>query len=118
MTQPTVKFQAFGQSIIVKPDEAPKPKKGEIIAPETSKKELSTGVVVNTGPMVGAQCAEACSRSTLLVIAEMINGLRSQGLVPQVGDRVKFLAHCGADVKVDGVEYKILHENEVKGKFL
>ena len=36
---------------------------------------------------------------------------------PDIGQRVRFLAHTGNEIEVEGVKYLVLHEQEVLGRF-
>jgi co-chaperonin GroES (HSP10) len=106
-----IKFEPFGARIVVLPDGVAE-KKGDIHIPESAKKEVVTGTVVATGPMLGLALLEACSKPLNMEDAQCI-----KDRTPDVGDRVRFLAHTGNEVVVDGVAYLVLEENCVLGRF-
>jgi chaperonin GroES len=89
------KLRPLDDNIIVKPAEAETKTKGGIVLPETAQERPLQGEVVAVGP----------GRT-----------LRSgKRLEPSVkpGDKVMFGKYSGSDVKVDGVDHKILREAEI-----
>jgi chaperonin GroES len=89
------KLRPLDDNIIVKPAEAETKTKGGIVLPDSAQEKPLQGKVVSVGPG---------------------RVLRSgKRLEPSVkpGDNVMFGKYSGSDVKVDGVEHKILREAEI-----
>jgi len=83
--------------IIVRAAQAEETTKGGIIIPDTAKEKPLMGKVISVGP------------------GKMLdNGKRSEVAVSK-GDTVLFGKYGGNDFKIDGVEYKILHESDILG---
>lgn len=97
-TLPKVKFRPCGDRVLVKPNVATgEVKKGGIIIPETAKDKPLDGVVVSVGR--GKRDA---------------NGV----MVPtetQVGDQVVFGKYAGSEIKIDELDYLVIHDEDVIG---
>ena len=89
------KLRPLDDNIIVKPDEAEEKTAGGIVLPDTAKEKPLRGTVVAVGP----------GRT-------LRSGKRLEPSVKK-GDLVMFGKYSGSDVKVDGVEHKILREAEI-----
>lgn len=92
-----MKFRPLHDRVLVKRIEAEERTAGGIIIPDTAKEKPQQGEVIAVGP-----------------------GGRDQTgrLIPldvKVGDRVLFGKWSGSDVKMDGVEYLIMKENDILG---
>lgn len=113
-----IKFQPFGQRIVVKPDEDEE-KKGKIHIPGTAKKDVVKGTVIAVGQMVGNE-ALAFAQKVIFSHRALSNKEVSDilDMCPKAGYRVRFLAHCGNEIEVDGEKYLLLHENEVLGRYI
>ncbi len=85
--------------VVVKPVEQEKMTSGGIVIPDTAKEK----------PMKGKITAVGCGTR-----AE--NGKVTPPLV-KVGDMIIFGKYAGNNVKIDGVEYIIMKESEILGKF-
>ena len=85
--------------VLIKPTEMEEKTAGGIILPDTAKDKPTKGKVIAVGP--GKLSNE---------------GVRIAPSV-KVGDLVIYGKYGGTDVKVDGVEHKILRENEILAKF-
>jgi chaperonin GroES len=92
-----MKFRPLHDRILVKRIEAEERTAGGIIIPDTAKEKPQRGEVIAVGP----------------------GGRDETGrLIPldvKVGDRVLFGKWSGSDVKMDGVEYLIMKENDILG---
>jgi chaperonin GroES len=92
-----MKFRPLHDRVLVKRIEAEERTAGGIIIPETAKEKPQQGEVIAVGP----------------------GGRDESGkLIPldvKVGDRVLFGKWSGSDVKMDGVEYLIMKENDILG---
>src|SRR5713226_6423443 len=92
-----MKFRPLHDRVVVKRLDAEEKSAGGIIIPDTAKEKPSQGEVIAVGP----------------------GGRDEAGkLVPldvQVGNRVLFGKWSGTEVKIDGVEYLIMKENDIMG---
>jgi chaperonin GroES len=92
-----MKFRPLHDRVVVKRIDAEEKSAGGIIIPDTAKEKPSQGEVIAVGP----------------------GGRDEAGkLVPldvQVGNRVLFGKWSGTEVKIDGVEYLIMKENDIMG---
>jgi chaperonin GroES len=89
------KLRPLDDNIIVKPAKAEEVTAGGIVLPDAAQEKPLKGDVVATGP------------GRLLK-----NGKRLEPSVKR-GDTVMFGKYSGSDVKIDGVEHKILREAEI-----
>ena len=83
--------------IVVKPEKAEEKTAGGIVIPDTAKEKPLMGKVISVGP------------GKLLD-----NGKRVEVAVKK-NDTVLFGKYGGNDIKIDGVEYKILRESDILG---
>jgi len=92
-----MKLRPLDDRIVVQPQEAEEKTAGGIVLPDTAKEKPLMGKVIAVGP------------------GKMLdNGKRSEVAVKK-GDTVLFGKYGGNDIKIDGVEYKILHESDILG---
>ena len=92
-----MKLKPLEDRIVVKPQEAEAVTAGGIVLPETAKEKPLMGKVVAVGD------------GKLLD-----SGKRGQMSVKK-GDVVLYGKYGGSEIEMDGVEYKILREDEVLG---
>jgi chaperonin GroES len=92
-----MKLIPLDDRIVVQPQEAEEKTAGGIVLPDTAKEKPLMGKVISVGP------------GKLLD-----NGKRCEVAVKK-GDTVLFGKYGGNDIKIDGVEYKILHESDILG---
>ncbi|MCD4831330.1 MAG: co-chaperone GroES [Anaerohalosphaeraceae bacterium] len=92
-----MKLRPLDDRIVVKPQEAEAKTAGGIVLPETAKEKPLMGKVVSTGPG-----------------KLMENGKRAEPSVKK-NDVVLFGKYGGNEIKIDGVEYKILRESDILG---
>jgi chaperonin GroES len=90
-------FQPLADRLLVRRIEEQETIRGGIIIPDTAKEKPQEGEVVAVGP---GRLADDGKR-----------------VAPEVkkGDRILLGKYSGTDVKIDGVEYVILREDEVLG---
>jgi chaperonin GroES len=92
-----MKFRPLHDRVVVKRIEAEEKSAGGIIIPDTAKEKPQQGEVIAVGP----------------------GGRDETGkLIPidvKTGDRVLFAKWSGTEVKIDGVEYLIMKENDIMG---
>lgn len=86
--------------ILVKPSEAEEKTAGGIILPETAKDKPTQGKVIAVGPGKLTDRGERIAPSV------------------KVGDTVIYGKYAGSEIKIDGVEHKILRESEVLAKYV
>lgn len=91
-----MKIKPLGNRIVVKPLGSEQTLKSGIVIPDTAKEKPQEGEVVAVGP------------------GELKDGKRIP-MELKVGDRVIFETWAGKEYKTDGVEYKIMREDEVLG---
>jgi chaperonin GroES len=92
-----VKIRPLDDRVVVKPLEAEEKTAGGIVLPDTAKEKPQQGEVLAVGP------------------GRMLDSGDRGGLSVKVGDRVFFGKYSGSEVKVEGVEYKILRESDILG---
>ena len=92
-----MKFRPLHDRVVVKRIEAEEKTAGGIIIPDTAKEKPQQGEIVSVGP----------------------GGRDEAGkLIPidvKPGDRVLFGKWSGTEVKLDGVEFLIMKESDIKG---
>lgn len=93
-------IQPIEDRVVIKVADSEERSSGGIILPDNAKEKPQKGTVVAVG------------NGKLLE-----NGKRTPMSV-KVGDQVLFGKYSGNDVKVDGVEHKIMRENEILGKLV
>jgi chaperonin GroES len=86
--------------VVVEPLEAEQVTAGGIVLPDSAKEKPQRGRVVAVGP---GKLLDSGDRGKLSVA---------------VGDQVIYGKYGGSEVEVDGVEYKILRENDILAKVL
>jgi len=91
-----MKIQPLGNRLVVQPLSAEQTLKSGIVIPDTAKEKPQEGKVMAVGP------------------GEMKDGKRIPNEL-KVGDHVLFENWAGKEYKFEGVEYKILREDEVLG---
>lgn len=87
--------QPLSDKILVKRLEAEEKTKGGIVLPDSAKEKPREGKIEAVGPG-----------------RVMENGERSK-MQLQPGDRVLFSAYGGTEIKIDGVEYLVMSEDDV-----
>jgi len=92
-----MKLRPLDDRIVVRPEEAEEKTAGGIVLPDTAKEKPLMGKVISVGP------------GKLLD-----NGNRVEVAVKK-NDTVLFGKYGGNDIKIDGVEYKILRESDILG---
>lgn len=93
-----MKLKPLGDRVLVKRDDtADEQSAGGIIIPDTAKEKPQRGTVVAAGPG-----------------ATKDDGKRAPMEVKE-GDKVLFGKYSGTEVKLDGEEYVIMHENDILG---
>jgi len=93
------KIRPLGDRLLVRrlDEEKEQRTSGGIIIPDTAKEKPMEGEVVAAGP------------------GRKLEDGTVQKLEVKVGDRILMSKYAGTDVKIDGVEYVILREDDVLG---
>ncbi|MCU0605905.1 MAG: co-chaperone GroES [Candidatus Edwardsbacteria bacterium] len=89
------KMKPLGDRVIVKPLEPKETKKGGIIIPDTAKEKPMEGEVMAVGP---GKVDEKGARVPMDV---------------KKGDKVLYGKYSGTEIRIDDVEYLIMHADDV-----
>ena len=89
-----VKLQPMGDRLVVKQMQSEEKTKSGIYLPDTAKEKPQEGKVVAVGT------------------GKIVDGKKVE-LDVKKGDKVLFSKYGGDEIKVDGVEYKILKEEDI-----
>jgi len=92
-----MKVKPLGDRVIVKPLEEKEVKKGNIIIPDTAKEKPQQGEVIAVGKGKTTEDGK-------LIPMEV-----------KVGDKVLYGKYSGTEIKIDGQEYLILHQDDILG---
>lgn len=92
-----MKIKPLGDRILVRALEPKEQKKGGIIIPETVKEKPQEGEVIAVGT------------------GKVTDDGKKIPLDIKVGDKVLFGKYSGTEVKIDDVEYLIMHQDDVFG---
>ncbi|MBI4948180.1 co-chaperone GroES [Candidatus Berkelbacteria bacterium] len=93
-----MQIQPLSDRVVVRPLSTEQVSKSGIVIPDTAKEKPQEGEVIAVGP--GKWNEDGDKRIAMQL---------------KVGDKVIFESWSGKDYKVDGVEYKILREDDVMG---
>ncbi|MCA8994191.1 MAG: co-chaperone GroES [Planctomycetaceae bacterium] len=86
--------------VVVEPLSAEETTAGGIVLPDSAKEKPQRGKVVAVGPGRLLESGERCAVSV------------------QIGDEVLFGKYGGTEIEVDGVDIKILRENDILAKIV
>lgn len=92
-----MKVKPLGDRVLVKPLEEKEVKKGNIIIPDTAKEKPQQGEVIAVGKGKTTEDGK-------LIPMEV-----------KVGDKVLYGKYSGTEIKIDGQEYLILHQDDILG---
>jgi chaperonin GroES len=92
-----MKIKPLGDRVIVKPLEEKEVKKGNIIIPDTAKEKPQQGEVIAIGK------------------GKMTDDGKLLPMEVKVGDKVLYGRYSGTEIKIDGQEYLILHQDDILG---
>ena len=92
-----MKIRPLHDRILVKRQEEKETKKGGIIIPDSAKEKPQEGKVIAVGN------------------GKVTDDGKKISLDVKTGDRILFGKYSGSEVKIDGVEYLILREEDVLG---
>jgi chaperonin GroES len=94
-----ISLRPLEDRIVVRPSEPEERSRGGILLPDTAKEKPTRGEVIAVGP------------------GRLLKTGRRAAMSVKVGDQVLFARYGGTEVKLDGVEYRIIHENELLAVF-
>lgn len=92
-----MKIRPLHDRIVVKRVEEEKTSPGGIVIPDTAKEKPIRGEVVAVGH------------------GKLLDNGQVRALDVKVGDKVLFGKYSGTEVKIDGVEYLMLREDDIMG---
>jgi chaperonin GroES len=92
-----MKLRPLDDRVVVKPQQAEEKTAGGIVLPDTAKEKPLMGKVVSVGP------------------GKLLDNGRRVEVAVKKNDMVLFGKYGGNDIKIDGVEYKILRESDILG---
>lgn len=92
-----MKLRPLDDRVVVKPQQAEEKTAGGIVLPDTAKEKPLMGKVVSVGP------------------GKLLDNGRRVEVAVKKNDTVLFGKYGGNDIKIDGVEYKILRESDILG---
>ena len=92
-----MKVKPLGDRVLVKPIEEKEVKRGNIIIPDTAKEKPQQGEVIAVGK------GKTTDDGKLIPIEV------------KVGDKVLYGKYSGTEIKIDGEEYLILHQDDILG---
>ena len=92
-----MKIRPLNDRILVKRLEEEEKTAGGIIIPDSAKEKPAEGEVIAVGPGKMNKAGERCAMDV------------------NTGDRVLFSKYGGTDVKLDGIDYLIMREDDVLG---
>ncbi|OGR82764.1 MAG: co-chaperone GroES [Elusimicrobia bacterium RIFCSPHIGHO2_02_FULL_57_9] len=92
-----MKLQPLGDRVLVKPVEQKESKRGGIIIPETAKEKPQEGQVVATGK------GKVTEEGKVLPMDV------------KAGDKILYGKYSGNEIKLDDVEYLIMHQDDILG---
>ena len=91
------KLVPLGDRVVLRRAEAETKTAGGIVLPDTAKEKPLMGKVIAVGP------------------GKLLDSGKRAEVSIKKNDTVLFSKYGGNDIKIDGVEYKILHESDVLG---
>ena len=92
-----VKISPLGDRVLVKPAEKDESRKSGLIIPDTAKEKPQEGTVVSAGK------GKAGDDGKLLPMEV------------KKGDRILYVKYSGTEIKIDDVEYLIMHQEDILG---
>jgi chaperonin GroES len=93
----SMKVKPLDDRVVVKPMDAEEKTAGGIVLPDTAKEKPQKGTVMAVGP------------------GKLLDSGKRSAVAVKKGDVVLYGKYAGSDFKLDGEEYKILHESDLLG---
>jgi len=92
-----MKLKPLGDRVLVKPVEQKELKKGGIIIPDTAKEKPQEGEVIAVGP------------------GKIDEGGKKIPMDVKAGDKILYGKYSGTEIKIDEIEYLIMHQDDILG---
>lgn len=92
-----MKLKPLGDRVVVKPAEQKEVKKGGIIIPDTAKEKPQEGEIVAAGK------------------GKVTDDGKLIPMDVKVGDKILYGKYSGTEVKLEDVEYIIMHQEDILG---
>ena len=92
-----VKIQPLGDRVLVQPIESKEVKKGGIIIPDTAKEKPQEGKIVAAGK------------------GKVTEGGKVLPMDVKAGDKILYGKYSGTEIKIDGDDYLIMHQEDILG---
>lgn len=92
-----MKVKPLGDRVIIKSIEEKEVKKGGIIIPDTAKEKPQQGEVIAVGK------------------GKVTEDGKVLPMEVKVGDKILYGKYSGTEIKIDNVEYLILHQDDILG---
>jgi len=92
-----MKLKPLGDRVLVKALEAKEVKKGGIIIPDTAKEKPQEGEVIAVGP------------------GKIDDNGKKIAMDVKAGDKILFGKYSGTEIKLNDVEYLIMHQDDIMG---
>jgi len=92
-----MKIRPLGDRVLVKPAEEKEVKKGGIIIPDTAKEKPQEGKVIAAGP------------------GKFDDSGKKIPMDVKAGDKILYGKYSGTEVKIDGAELLIMHQDDILG---
>ena len=92
-----MKLRPLGDRVLVKALEAKEVKKGGIIIPDTAKEKPQEGEVIAVGP------------------GKTDDNGKKIAMDVKAGDKILFGKYSGTEIKINDVEYLIMHQDDIMG---
>lgn len=96
-TMTKVKIQPLGDRVLVQPVEAKETKRGGIIIPDSAKEKPQEGMVVATGKGKTTEDGKVLPMDV------------------KAGDKILYGKYSGNEIKLDGEDYLIMHQDDILG---
>ncbi|MBL0349048.1 MAG: co-chaperone GroES [Elusimicrobia bacterium] len=92
-----VKIRPLGDRVLVKPLDKEKQERGGIIIPDTAKEKPQEGEIVAAGK------------------GKVSDDGKVLPMDVKAGDRILYGKYSGTEIKIDGDEYLIMHQDDILG---
>ena len=93
----SLKVKPLDDRVVVKPVDAEEKTAGGIVLPDTAKEKPQKGTVVAVGP------------------GKLLDSGKRAEVAVKKGDVVLYGKYAGSDFKLEGEEFKIIHESDLLG---
>ncbi|HMP02589.1 MAG TPA: co-chaperone GroES [Gemmatales bacterium] len=95
-----MKLRPLDDRVVIEPLQAEDKTAGGIVLPDTAKEKPQRGRIIAVG------------------VGKLLDDGKRAAMSVATGDEVLFGKYSGSDVKVEGVEYKIMRETDILAKIV